>query len=103
MKRGETKMIEQINTSLSPQSGPENRQPVTPVSRGEEKFHRLQRVWSENCAPVTEPVKHDRVSVLLLSWEKEGSDMDVSEEVSLSASELNANGTLTALSLPSRS
>ncbi|KAL9618574.1 MAG: hypothetical protein Q9160_006758 [Pyrenula sp. 1 TL-2023] len=50
-------------------------------SKGGEKFEMLQRVFSENFRPLTEPVKHDRTSVLILSWEKDGSDMDVSDEI----------------------
>lgn len=56
---------------------------TSPLSKGGEKFEKLQRVFSENFRALTEPVKHDKTSVLLLSWEKDGSDMDVSDEVFL--------------------
>lgn len=46
-----------------------------------ERLQKLQTVFNTTFRSRTEPVKHDSVSVLLLSWEREKSDMDVSEEV----------------------
>ncbi|EKG20942.1 hypothetical protein MPH_01806 [Macrophomina phaseolina MS6] len=47
---------------------------------GKNKFEKLQAVFDDNFRSRTEPVKHDSVAVLLLSWKE--SDIDVSEELS---------------------
>lgn len=50
-----------------------------PEAKGISKFQKLQNVFDNSAASLTQPVKHDQTSVLLLSWE--GGDMDVSDEV----------------------
>ncbi|KAL1637734.1 hypothetical protein SLS58_009161 [Diplodia intermedia] len=49
-----------------------------------EKAEKLRNVFDKNFRSITAPVKHDLVSVLLLSWEPKDSDMDVSAEVRIS-------------------
>lgn len=47
------------------------------------KVQTLQDVFEKNFRPITAPVKHDRVSVLLLSWDQKESDIHVLPEVRL--------------------
>ncbi|GME48565.1 hypothetical protein GTA08_BOTSDO01707 [Neofusicoccum parvum] len=53
------------------------------------ELEKLQVAFNENFKSHTEPVKHDVTSVLMLSWEKEGSDMDVSDEIATLARVFN--------------
>lgn len=75
------RLLTPINTVVSPVDMESS--PLRGKTAGlvKSKLQRLQTVFDKNFRSVTEPVKHDNVSVLLLSWERQGSDMDVSGEV----------------------
>lgn len=58
-----------------------HRRDTAPISDpGALPLEKLQATFDECYNPLTKPVKHDKTSVLLISWDK--SDMDVTDEVS---------------------
>lgn len=91
MLQKESQTVENTESVVRIESNNEWRRPLTPNPKAEKKFENFKKAFEEHFVPSTQPVKHDRTAVLLLSWKEDDqdenlvpelrNDMDVSEEV----------------------